>query len=213
MISGSPVLGQTLSTTVGAWSGATPFRYSFQWARGNDKGGYDPIPLATQQTYKPTEADIGHPLYMQVKAENSYGPAWATSKPTASVTTTPVAPGAVAVSTIDLPDRLVISGVSFSPSVVRSRNAFQARFVVTDSQGHPVQGALVYQVGVPYGWVRGAREEATGADGSVTLTITPTTRLPVGGKNALVMFIRARKPGGSLLAGVSTRRLVQIRLR
>ena len=93
VIGGNPVLGQTLSTTVGAWSGATPFRYSYQWARGNDKGGYDPIPQATQQTYKLTQADVGHPLYMQVKAENSYGPAWATSKPTANITGTPVAPG------------------------------------------------------------------------------------------------------------------------
>ena len=76
--------------------------------------------------------------------------------------------------------------------------------MVTDSQGHPVQGALVYQVGLPYGWVKGSQEEATGADGSVTLTVAPTARLPVGGKNALVMFVRARKPGGSLLAGVST---------
>ena len=37
----------------------------------------------------------------------------------------------------------------------------------------------------------------------------PTYRLPLK-RSAVVMFVRARKPGGSLLAGVSTRRLVQV---
>ena len=50
------------------------------------------------------------------------------------------------------------------------------------------------------------------SDGSVTLTVTPTFQLPVG-HGALVMFVRARKPGGNVLAGVSTRRLVQVRIR
>ena len=213
VISGTTALGQTLSTSVGSWSGATPFQYSYQWARSNSKGGYDPIPQATQQTYKLTADDVGHQLYMQVKAQNSYGPAWATSKPTATVTSTAAAPGVVSVSTIALPNRLVISKVSFTPLIVRSRAAFQARFIVTDSQGHPVQGALVYAIGLPYGWVHNTPEQATGADGSTTLTIVPTANLPVGSKHALVMFVRARKPGDSLLAGVSTRRLVQVLLR
>ena len=213
VISGSAALGQTLSTSVGAWTGATPIQYSYQWARTNSKGGYDPIPGATQQAYKVTSDDVGHQLYMQVKAQNSYGPAWATSKPTATVTSTAAAPGVVSVATVALPNRLTIAKVSFTPNIVRSRTAIQAHFVVTDSQGHPVQGALVYTLGLPYGWVKNPHEQATGADGSTTLTIVPTARLPIGGKHALVAFVRARKPGGSLLAGVSTRRLVQVRLR
>ena len=65
----------------------------------------------------------------------------------------------------------MISKVSFTPGDEFNLNAFQARFVVTDSQGHPVQGALVYQVGLPYGWVKNnGHEQATGADGSTTLT-------------------------------------------
>jgi hypothetical protein len=213
VIGGTPVVGQTLHTSVGAWTGATPLQYTYQWARSNAKGGYDPIAQATRQTYKVTSADVGWKLYLQVKAQNRYGAAWATSRPTVTVTGTPVAPGVVSVSTITPPDRLVVSKVSFTPTIVRSRDAFQARFVVTDSHGHPVQGALVYAIGIPYGWVKNAPEQATGADGSVTLTIVPTASLPIGGRHALVMFVRARKPGGSLLAGVSTRRLVQILLR
>ncbi len=123
VINGSPVLGQTLTATVGAWTGATPFQYSYQWARSNAKGGYDPIPQATQQTYKLTADDVGRPLYMQVKAQNSYGPAWATSQPTAKVTSTPVAAPAWSRSpTIAFPNRLEISNVSFAPSMLRSRD-------------------------------------------------------------------------------------------
>jgi hypothetical protein len=212
-ISGSVAVGQTLNATTGAWSGATPLSFFYQWALSNGKGGFDPIAGATQQTFKLTSADLGHQLFVQVKAQNSHGPAWADSKPTAAVASTAAAPGVISVSAVSLPDRLVISKATFTPNVIRTRSAFHVRFVVTDSQGHPVQGALVYAVGLPYGWIKSTAEQQTGADGSVTLTVAPTTKLPVGHRGALVMFVRTRKPGGSALAGVSTRRLIQVQLR
>ena len=46
-------------------------------------------------------------------------------------------------------------------------------------------------------------------DGYVTFTAQPTARFPLVAGGALVVFVRARKPGENLLAGVSTRRLVQ----
>src|SRR5579884_3799498 len=155
-ISGGAALGQTLTATNGSWAGTTPLQFYPQWARGNAKGGYDPIVGATQSSYKVTSADIGHKLYVQVKAQNSHGAAWATSNPTAAVTGTATprpAPGVVLVGSVSLPNRLVVSAVSFTPSVVRTRAPFQARFRVSDTQGHPVQGALVYALGLPYGWV------------------------------------------------------------
>ena len=44
------------------------------------------------------------------------------------------------------------------------------------------------------------------------MTLRPTSRLPIRRGGAIVMFVRARKPGDNLLAGVSTRRLVQERV-
>ena len=63
--------------------------------------------------------------------------------------------------------------------------------------------------GLPYGWVRTAPEVVTGTDGWSQITFLPTRSMPLR-RAALVIFLRARKPGDSLLAGVSSRRLVQI---
>lgn len=213
VISGTAALAQTLSASNGTWAGSTPISYSYQWARGNSKGGYDPITGATQAKYATVSADVGHPLYIQIKAQNSHGANWATSKPTTAITTTAPPAGTVQVNSVTLPNRLVISAVKFTPNVITSRAPFQARFRVTDAQGHPVQGALVYTIGLPYGWVKNAAEQPTAADGWATITIVPTTQLPLAQGRALVMFVRARKASDPLLAGVSNRRLVQITLR
>ena len=42
--------------------------------------------------------------------------------------------------------------------------------------------------------------------------MSPTANMPLR-RGALVVFVRARKPGDNLLAGVSTRRLVQVSIR
>ena len=116
-------------------------------------------------------------------------------------------------SQVSLPQRLVISGVQFTPSRLTSRAAFIARFRVTDTRGNLVRGALVYAIGLPYGWVRNAPEVVSGSDGWATIQFVPTRLMPIHRRAALVMFVRARKPGDSLLAGVSARRLVQISIR
>jgi hypothetical protein len=206
-ITGTAAVGQTLTAGSGNWSGTTPMTFYYQWARSNAKGGFDPIPAATSNSYTLTSSDAGHALFVQVKATNTAGEAWADSKPTAIVSNPPGS--AMPVSGVSLPDRLVISGVTFAPVPASSGRApIQARFQVSDSQGHPVQGALVYAIGLPYGWAHNTQEQATGNDGWANIIVTPTALMPSTAQH-LVMFVRARKPGGSLLAGVSTRRLVQ----
>lgn len=87
-----------------------------------------------------------------------------------------------------------------------------ARFRVADVQGHVVRGALVYMIGLLYGWITSVPEVATGIDGWATMTFQGTRALPLG-SGAIVIFVRARTPQGSLLGGASTRRLVQVSVR
>jgi hypothetical protein len=49
-------------------------------------------------------------------------------------------------------------------------------------------------------------------NGWATVSVVPSRFMPLS-KNALVMFVRARVEGQSLLAGSSTRRLVQVGIR
>jgi hypothetical protein len=107
----------------------------------------------------------------------------------------------------------VIDRVAFSPNPIVSRAApVTARFHVSDTKGLSVQGALVYALGLPYGWTYNAPEQPTDANGWATITIQPTRNMPLR-PGDLVLFVRARKPGDNLLAGVSTRRLVQAAIR
>jgi hypothetical protein len=119
----------------------------------------------------------------------------------------------IPVTSVSLPDRLVISRVRFTPNPVRSRSVIRARFRVADLKGYVVRGALVHVLALPYGWTRHAAEVATGNDGYAYVNIHPTKKLPLANCKALVIFVRARKPGDSVIGGVSTRRLVQVRLR
>jgi hypothetical protein len=43
-------------------------------------------------------------------------------------------------------------------------------------------------------------------------TVRPTERLELKNGTAVQFFLRARKPGENLLAGISTRRLVQVKI-
>ena len=75
LISGSPVVGDTLSCSTGTWSGVDTATLTYQWLRdGAAIGG------ATSASYTLTSADQGHSLTCQVTAANGVGsPVSATS--------------------------------------------------------------------------------------------------------------------------------------
>lgn len=210
-ITGTTQEGSTLTAQPGTWS-ATPspsFTYNWQRCVGTG-GGCTPISGATNATYTLTSADVAHTILVEVVAKNSNGSSAANSAETDLIRPAKAAQGGavINVAQVSLPNRLVIDGVKFSPSPATSRGLITARFHVSDTRGFSISGALVYVLGLPYGWVYGSPEVQTDSSGWATIQVRPTQSMPLG-RGALVMFVRARKPGDSLLAGVSTRRLVQ----
>jgi hypothetical protein len=121
---------------------------------------------------------------------------------------------AISVNEVSLPNRLLVDRVQFIPQPLRSRRTFTARFHVSDSRNHSVQGALVFVVALPFGTTTTPPEAATGPDGWITFRMTPTRRVKFGARGGgIQMFVRARKAGDQLIGGVSTRRLVNLSTR
>jgi hypothetical protein len=209
-ISGLPRNGQTLVANTGNWTNG-PTKYAFEWLRCDNVGNNCRNFGGHGQSQRLGSSEVGHAIRVTVTATNSFGASKATSAPTAAVSGAAAPSTAIPVSQVSLPQRLVISGVQFIPNPLKSRSAFLARFRVSDTRGNLVSGALVYALGLPYGWVRNAPEVTTSGNGWATIQIFPTRLMPLR-RAALVMFVRARKPGDNLLAGVSARRLVQVRI-
>lgn len=80
-ITGSPVVGTQLSTSNGTWIGTGPLTYTYQWLVDNSA-----IAGATQQTYTPTEGDVGLKVSCRVTATGLLGTASVVTLQTAVVT-------------------------------------------------------------------------------------------------------------------------------
>jgi hypothetical protein len=209
-VSGDPQVGETLTADHGTWT-AYPTSYGYEWLQCDSAGNGCKSTGSRGSSYGVRTADTGHTLRVRVTARNAKGSTSATSAPTAVVGSAGGGGGsATPVSRVNLPDLLVISGIQFTPNP-GGHTPITARFKVTDTRNRTIQGALVYVIGLPYGWTRNAPEQATDGTGWATITLVPTTAMPRVA--SLVMFVRARKPGDNLLSGVSTRRLVQLRIR
>ena len=219
-ITGMAQQGQLLTASTGTWTSAAPMTFYYQWARC-DSQGHNCSPVTgslTQPTYTVTSGDVAHRLIVQVKAHSSTGDGFADSAPTGLVTPLGSPPpqsvtsSAVSIGSVSLPDRLVVDRVQFVPGVVTSRQApLVVRVHVSElDHGKSVDGALVLGLAVPFNRLSAEPEATTGSDGWATITyqVLPTFELRRG--NLIVLFLRARKPGENLLAGVSTRRLVAV---
>jgi hypothetical protein len=73
-----------------------------------------------------------------------------------------------------------------------------------------VQNAAVFVEGLPYSRVAPMSEVHTDANGWANVKLQPSKFFPR--KGYLVLFVRARVEGQDLLAGTSTRRLVQVNI-
>jgi hypothetical protein len=225
-ISGTAAVGQVLTGSQGTWSGGVT-GYSYQWQRCDAVGtSCANIVGATGTTYTVTADDIGHTLRFVVTAQNASGSSASTSNQTALVAkpttaacgttsdkVTVLAGGvkSVAVADVSSPDRLVVNRLYFTSQKAGNRRLIAAHFHVAETTGNcSVAGASVYAVGLPFGVLTSAPAKASGQNGWVTIYFRTTARTQRG---LTVVFVRATKPGESILAGVSTRRLVSFRAR
>jgi hypothetical protein len=214
-LSGATKEGSTLTVSNGTWTGSQPIAYTYQWQRCDATGGNCAnIAGATNATYALTSSDVGNTIKANVTAKNSKGATLATSAETDLIAPSSTNTGghAIAITQVSLPNRLIVDKVTFSPNPLRSHDPLTARFHVVDTRGFSIQGALVYALGLPYNYAYSAPETPTDSSGWATIAIRPRPDLPLRSGGALVIFVRARKPGDNLLAGVSTRRLVQARV-
>jgi hypothetical protein len=196
---------------------------------------------ATVTTYKLTTADVGHEIRVQVTATNTagstpaisngVGPVVAATAPppttttttttTPTTTTAPTAPTGIVklpngemsipAASVTASDRLRFASIRLTPKTIKAKKPTTITFKIVDSNKYDVSGALVYVVGIPYGWAKASPESATAADGSVSITLTPTKKAPK--KGSLVLYVRARTPTGDPLAGFATARLVTVALK
>ncbi len=216
-IGGTPEVGKTLTAREGTWTG-NPTDYDYAWRRCDaDGGSCSLISGAGDKTYVLKEVDQGNTLRVIVTAQNADGRRNATSVPTAVIreaaappTANPCDKNPPVASELKPPERLLVAGQQVSPSVVGgSTQTIVARFRITACDGKAVQGALVYVTAVPYNMFSVPPEATTGADGWAELRMNRERGFPASQKQQLlVMFVRARGPGGNLLGGISTRRLV-----
>jgi hypothetical protein len=222
VVSGTPEVGNVLTTTDGSWNGTTPFTFTHQWRRCDKTGGgCANISGATQSSYKLQGADGGHSLRAVVTAKNSDGTDSATSVPTAVVPAAPVSNNGcpanksaktAPIADLSPPARLQILAHRVTSGAINEQTqSFQLEVHVGSTCGIDIQGASVYVTAVPYNQFSIPSERLTGNDGTVTLAFNRDANFPASDKQQqLTLFIRATKPGEDILAGVSTRRLVAV---
>jgi len=216
-ISGTPTVGSTLRADPGEWTNRPSFAY--QWRRCDaNGGGCSDIRGADGQTYRLGSADRGTTIRVRVTAKSGRATRTATSVPTAVVRSQappastngcPAGTGPVQAGQLSAPARMLIQGQQLVPAVVTGgTDSLTARFRVTACGGRPVQGAELYATAVPY-FQFTPRRQPTGADGWATLRMGRLGGFPAHPRHQelLVMMVRATK-GGTVLGGVSTRRLV-----
>jgi len=233
-ITGTAKVGSTFTAHNGTWSGSQPITFTYQWRRCDQDGGScADISGATSDTYVLKSVDQGNTLRVVVTGKNADGMDTATSVPTALVgaaapaaetpATTPAATGcpkttqssqAIAVADIAAPARLQIDQFKLAGGGLTLKSqSFTMQVHVSSTCGNPVSGAKVYVTAVSLNQFTIPSEVTSGSDGWASLNFNKMAGFPVSSKQQLLaMFIRATKSGENALAGVSTRRLVSLRV-
>jgi len=221
-VTGTAKQGQTLTATPGTWTGSGTITFALQWWKcAPDGNNCSTIPNATAGTYVLTASDVGFALKMRVTATNSAGSGTAASDLTAAVTasattttTTTTTPGTVKLpngetsiqaSSVAATDHLALSKIVFAPTVSHKHHAVSLTFKVQTAAKYDVSGAIASLAASHRTWAKVSPATVTAADGTVSLTITPTKKAPKSGRLTLTVTVRT--------PAVLLRRLVSVRLR
>lgn len=229
-ISGTAKQGQSLTGSTGTWTGKTPITFADQWYRC-DTNSNNCIAIAgeTGQTRIVDSGDVGKRLKVRVTATNSVGATAVDSNTTDVVTSSgggggggggSLPPGAITlpdgkisipVTSVPADQRLIIDSVKFTPNPVRTRNTpIEVSVHVVDTRGYVVRDALVFVRSVPI-LTSTPPELATAQNGYAIFQVLPRADFPLRAGHSVQFFVRARRTGDNALAGVGTRRLVQVR--
>ena len=228
-ISGNATQGQTLTASTGTWTGKTPITFADQWYRcDTNSNNCSPIGGETGPTRIVDSGDVGKRLKVRVTATNSAGANAVDSATTDVVKSSggggggggSLPPGAITlpdgkisipVTSVPADQRLIVDSVKFSPNPVRARNTPIAVSVhIVDTRGYVVRDALVFVRSVPI-LTSTPPELATAQNGWAIFQVLPRADFPLRAGHSVQFFIRARRTGDNPLAGVGTRRLVQVR--
>jgi hypothetical protein len=220
-VTGDAVVGSSLTTTTGDWSGDQPITYSYQWQRCDTNGNAcaDEGANSTSASYTVVKNDNGKTIRVEVTAKNSRGSTQAISTATDVVKASGSSGDIVdigggrqsaPVESVVAGQRLIIKSVSFTPNPVSSRNqTITARVVVTDTRGYYVRGAYVQIRSTPI-LTEAVDDQPTATDGTVTFHLQPQSNFPLKSGYNVQFFVKAYQKGQDPLAGVSTSRLVQV---
>jgi Ca2+-binding RTX toxin-like protein/Tol biopolymer transport system component len=90
-ITGTPEVGQTLSSSEGTWTGRGPIEYAYRWQRCDEEADCKDIAGATSTTYRLTSDETGQSVRVVVTATNAAGSIEAASAQTADIEGPPAA--------------------------------------------------------------------------------------------------------------------------
>jgi hypothetical protein len=217
-ISGSALVGSTLTASTGTWVGDQPITFSYKWLRCDADGNACKVTGKTAKTYKVVQEDVGKRLRAQVIARNSRGTGDAFSPATDVVPSTgsggiiALPGGGKSIDAKDVPkdQRLVVETVLFSPSPVTSRSTpITVSIRVKDTRGYFVRNATVFIRSTPR-LTSGGDNGLSAVDGWITYSLQPLDSFPLRTGYNVQFFVKAYRKGDPGLGGIYGTRLVQV---
>jgi hypothetical protein len=159
VVSGTPTVGQTLTSTSGTWNGYPAPTFAYQWVRGASTD----ISGATSSSYQLVDVDLATTVKCRVTATNVAGSASATSAATATIAAgAPQAPTSVTATGGNTQ-----ATVSFSAPTITGGSPITGYTVTSNPGGLTSSGASLSQT-------------VTGLTNGVSYTFTVTATNAIG---------------------------------